>query len=103
MDAVIGTDKKAPGTPHTSDQKINEATTAAGCKSIPSPKNCGSIKLPIINSVAPNNPSTTKNCGPKPYCKNSTGAGSKTAIIDPTLGMKLSRNTNRANRVASFT
>ena len=70
---------------------------------MPSPKKRGSIKLPIINSVAVSKPTIKHKCPPRPNCKNNTGTGSNTAIIEPTLGIKLSRNANSANSRASFT
>ena len=103
IEPVIGTDRNAPGAPHKSVQKMSEPTTTAGCKSIPSPKKRGSTRLPITNSIALKSHSITQKLGPNPNCKNNTGIGNNTAMIDPTLGMKLRRNANSANTAASFT
>ena len=103
MEAVMGTDKNAPGTPQTKLQKIKEAMTTTGCKSMPSPKKRGSIRLPMVNSKAIIKPSTTKKLAPKPYCRNRTGAGNSTAMIEPTLGIKFNRKKNMANKNASLT
>ena len=57
----------------------------------------------MVNCVAVIKLSTIKKLLPNPYCKNKTGAGKSTAIIEPMLGIKLSRNVNKPNKKAIFT
>ena len=99
--AVSGTAKSAPMIPHTSAQKIKQASTIMGSRSMLSPNHFVSRIFPITKWMAVNRHKDSTILQSNPYCKNKTGIGKAVEIKGPTLGIKFSTKVKTANMDAN--
>jgi len=99
---VSGTHRNIPGTPQTMFHNAKENKITNGLRFSLSPWNLGSITLPMPPSSTPTPISTTKN-GPKfSNCISAKNVGMMVAIIEPTVGIKLSTKTRNAQKLAKL-
>lgn len=90
--AVSGTASKMPTIPHSQPQKIIDTNTTSVDKSRECAMTRGSITLPIVICTTVN---PMRHTNPGVRCSNWRNAmmtGGMTAMIDPTFGIKLSKN-----------
>ena len=88
--AVSGAAKRTPIIPHIIPQKINDKIIVIGCNPKASPKIFGSMIFPIIWWIIAGKNIINSTEDKSVYCKIAIGIGNKTAMIEPTTGIKLS-------------
>ncbi len=90
--AVRGAAKRTPIMPQIIPQKIKDKIIVIGWRPKASPNIFGSTIFPIIWWIIAGKNIIKSTEDKSVYCKIAIGIGSKTAMIEPTTGIKLSIN-----------
>lgn len=96
---VSGIERNIPTVPRTQPQKTSESKTTSGERPTPFPINLGSIIFPIIMFMVRYQTATISDKGIPPSIR-AIITGGMAAIIDPIVGIKLSRNVRTPHKSA---
>ena len=100
---VIGTQRNMPGIPHTDPHRPRESKITIGLRLSRLPISLGSIRLPMQNCTAVSTEIVTKKGPSVGNCISVSSDGNRVAMIEPIVGMKLSKKIKTAQKLAKST
>ena len=100
---VIGTQRNMPGIPHTEPHKPRESKITIGLRFRRFPISLGSIRLPMQNCTAVSTEIVTMKGPSVGNCTSVSSEGKRVAMIEPMVGMKLSKKIKTAQKLAKST
>ena len=100
---VIGTHRNMPGIPQTEPHRPRESNMTIGLRLSLLPINFGSIRLPTQNCTPVSTNKVTIKGPSVSNCTSVSTEGKAVAMIEPIVGMKLSKKIRTAQKLAKST
>ena len=100
---VIGTQRNMPGMPQIEPHRPRESRITIGLRLSLLPINLGSIRLPTQNCTPVRTNRVTMKGPSVSNCTSVSTEGKAVAIIEPIVGIKLSRKIKTAQKLAKST
>jgi hypothetical protein len=103
MITVIGTQRNIPGMPQTEPHNPRESKITIGLRLSRLPISLGSSRLPMQNCTAVSTEIVAMKGPNVGNCTSVSSEGNKVAMIEPMVGMKLSKKIKTAQKLAKST